>query len=67
MNVIHIIEEGFIEVDSPPNFEIWIDDDTGTCNGLCVGMGSTREEALNSAIQDLQEMIERLRAMKEHP
>ena len=67
MNVIHIIEEGFIETDSPGNFEVWIDDDTGICNGLCVGIADTREEALNQAIGDLQEMIERLRAMKEHP
>jgi hypothetical protein len=68
VNVIHIIEEGFIEVDAAGNFEVWIDDDSGARNnGLCVGLAETREEALNQAIQDLEDMIDKLRAMKAHP
>jgi hypothetical protein len=58
---IHILETASRgELD---RFEVWLDDDVSTCDGLCLGMGGTREEAIESAIKDLQETILELRAM----
>lgn len=61
--VIHIVENsgGGEEFE---RFEVWLDDDTGRrANGFCLGMGETRKEALNQAIQDLQETILELQNM----
>jgi hypothetical protein len=69
---IHIIEgpgigSGSGGEEAFDRFEVWLDTDAGRLDGLCVGIGATREEALNSAIQDLQDTIEALRVMKAHP
>jgi hypothetical protein len=57
---IHLIEgsrEGL------GRFEVWLDSEDGTCDGICVGMGRTREDALNDAIRDLREIILGFQAM----
>jgi hypothetical protein len=45
-------------------FEVWLDPtEVGPTDGLCLGMGGTREDAIESAITDLADTIVELRAM----
>jgi hypothetical protein len=59
-HAIHIMERAQV----PDRFEVWIDtDDEGACDGLCLGMGRTREKALSDAIEYLDHLTEELRGM----
>jgi hypothetical protein len=49
MSKLHIVQERSIM----HPFEVWLTD-IDQCDGLCIGVGSTRDEALASAEEDLE-------------
>jgi hypothetical protein len=60
-HAIHIMERAREGLD---RFEVWIDTDDGACgDGLCVGMGRTREKALSDAVEYFDQLIQELRGM----
>lgn len=49
-------------------FEVWLDtEEVARCDGLCIGVGSTRDEALASAETDLHVALSELGDLIEHP
>lgn len=55
-NTIHILSE------QPNDFEVWLNTDVGDFDGLCIGCGQSREEAVAGAISVLDEGLRALRA-----
>ena len=37
--------------------EVWLDTDIGDCDGLCIGVGDDRAEALRAAIAELRDRM----------
>lgn len=54
MSKLHIVQD-------PDGFEVWLKTEVAECDGLCIGVGSTRDEALVSAEEDLQVALSDLR------
>lgn len=55
-NRIHILSE------QPNDFEVWLNTDVGDFDGLCIGCGQSRQEAVAGAINVLDEGLRVLRA-----
>lgn len=55
-NRIHILSE------QPNDFEVWLNTDAGDFDGLCIGYGESRDEAITSALAVLEEGVRALRA-----
>ena len=55
MSEIHLMQDG------AHAFEVWLDTEVAECDGLCIGVGSTRDEALAEAETDLQLALSELR------
>lgn len=45
-------------------FEVWLDTDIAEQDGLCIGVGPTRYEAIVSAAEDLEEALRKLVVME---
>lgn len=60
MSEIHIVQDRGHAV------EVWLDTEVAECDGLCIGTGSTRDEALAEAETDLQVALSELRDLIEH-
>jgi hypothetical protein len=55
MSKLHIVQETAIMAP----FQVWLDD-IDECDGLCIGVGSTRDEALASAEEGLEAALSEL-------
>lgn len=64
MSKLHIVQETERSILQP--FEVWLDTDIDECDGLCIGVGSTRDEALASAETDLHVALSELQDLIEH-
>jgi hypothetical protein len=51
-------------VSVPGSFEAWLDTDSGICDGLTVGVGGSREEAIDDAITELRQRLDDLELLK---
>lgn len=45
---------------SPDDFEVWLNTDDGDYDGLCIGCGQSRQEAITSAVEVLREGLGKL-------
>jgi hypothetical protein len=59
-NVIHVLGE------SSGGFEVWLNTDVADYDGLCIGCGSSRDEAVADAMGVFIQALEKLRSTKEH-
>lgn len=59
MSKLHIVQETQRSIMHP--FKVWLDTGIDECDGLCIGVGSTRGEALASAEEDLEAALSELR------
>lgn len=44
-------------IDSGGAFQVWLDTDIGTEDGICIGLGITREQALEDAFEELKARV----------
>ena len=44
--------------------QVWLDTDVGTCDGICIGVGDTRAEAIADALAELRDRIADLEAVQ---
>lgn len=54
-NNVHILSE------RPDDYEVWLNTDVGDFDGLCIGCGQTREEAVAGAVAAFDEGLRKLR------
>lgn len=62
MSEIHLVQDS----DGDSHFEVWLDTDIAECDGLCIGVGTTRDKALACAQTDLKVALSALRDLIEH-
>ncbi len=60
MSRVHLVEDSW---GAGTHWEVWLDTDVGEQDGLCIGSGATRDQAVADAVTELEAALEEL----QHP